>query len=93
MRTFLARIIEGDPRRGARVDLSLDLWPKALSLNGSPPSSLSNITKVTMELPRCGRAGNQENGWRDLRSAPLQEHKLDRSGALTAGRQRRACKT
>ena len=37
MRTFLARIIEGDPRRGARVDLSIDLRPKALSLNGSPP--------------------------------------------------------
>ena len=67
LRTFLARIIEGDPRGGARVDLSLDLWPKALSLNGSPPSSLSNITKVTMELPRCGRAGNQENGWRHLK--------------------------
>ena len=39
LRTFLARIIEGDPRRGARVDLSLDLWPKALSLNGGDNES------------------------------------------------------
>ena len=44
MRTFLARIIEGDPRRGARVDLSIDLRPKALSLNGSPPEFIVTHT-------------------------------------------------
>ena len=45
MREFLARIIEGDSRRGARVDLGIDLRPKALSLDGSPPSSLSHVAR------------------------------------------------
>ena len=76
MREFLARIIEGDSRRGARVDLGIDLRPKALSLDGSPPEFIVphyEVQKVTMKLQRCGRAGNQENGWRNPEERSFKE--------------------
>ena len=68
MRTFLARIIEGDPKRGARVDLGRDLRPKALSLNGSPPSSFIATHKQKLQWNSKGEGGREtkKNGWRDL---------------------------
>ena len=96
LREILARIIEGDSRRGARVDLGIDLRPKALSLDGSPPSSLSHITKykkLQWNSKGVGGRETKKTAGVTLRRAPLRKHKLDRSGALMVGRRRRACKS
>ena len=92
LREFLARIIEGDSRRGARVDLSIDLRPKALSLDGSPPEFIVThyeVQKLQWNSKGVGGRESKKTAGVTLRSAPLRKHKLDRSGALMVGRRRR----